>query len=68
MLMFVVFVVLGCAAIVAVRAVRLPTAAPIRLDRRVQLDRRVPSEAGSPDMRGEGNDSRTWDGYGYRNC
>jgi hypothetical protein len=62
MLMFVVFVVLGCAAIVAVRAVRLPTAAPIRLDRRVQ------SEARSPDIRGEGNHSRTWDGPGYRNC
>jgi len=62
MLMFVVFVVLGCAAIVAARALRLPAAAPIPLDRRVR------GEAGPPDSRDQGNDSRTWDGYGYRNC
>jgi hypothetical protein len=62
MLMFVVLVVLGCAAIVAVRAFRLPAAAPIPLDRRVQ------SEAGPPDSRDQGNGSRTWDGYGFRNC
>ena len=62
MLMFVVFVVLGCAAIAAARGFRLPSAAPIRLDRRVQ------SEAGASDARGEGDHSRAWDGHGYWNC
>jgi hypothetical protein len=64
MLLFVVFALLGCAAILGVWFSRLPAAAPIRLDRRVQ------SEAGTPDTRSELNDSRAWDGhgYGYRNC